>query len=100
MIASIPAAVIRKSDAHGRVYMPTLAQVLSDQLPETVDKTEDMARLIDWGVDGLITDRPRLAARCDGNEEAAFAQADPARALSSGRACALPYGAPPRKQLT
>ena len=27
-------------------------------LPWTVNKTEDMARLIDWGVDGLITDRP------------------------------------------
>jgi glycerophosphoryl diester phosphodiesterase len=27
-------------------------------LPWTVNKTEDMARLVDWGVDGLITDRP------------------------------------------
>jgi glycerophosphoryl diester phosphodiesterase len=27
-------------------------------IPWTVNKTEDMARLIDWGVDGLITDRP------------------------------------------
>ena len=27
-------------------------------LPWTVNKTEDMARLIDWDVDGLITDRP------------------------------------------
>ena len=27
-------------------------------VPWTVNKTEDMARLIDWGVDGLITDRP------------------------------------------
>jgi len=27
-------------------------------IPWTVNKTEDMARLIDWDVDGLITDRP------------------------------------------
>ena len=27
-------------------------------IPWTVNNTEDMARLIDWGVDGLITDRP------------------------------------------
>ncbi|MBV8401940.1 MAG: hypothetical protein JOZ17_24950, partial [Acetobacteraceae bacterium] len=27
----------------------------------TVNRAEDMARLIDWGVDGLITDRPDIA---------------------------------------
>jgi glycerophosphoryl diester phosphodiesterase len=27
-------------------------------IPWTLNQTEDMARLIDWGVDGLITDRP------------------------------------------
>jgi len=27
-------------------------------IPWTVNKIEDMARLMDWGVDGLITDRP------------------------------------------
>ena len=28
----------------------------------TVDETEDMRRLLDWGVDGIVTDRPdRLA---------------------------------------
>jgi len=27
-------------------------------IPWTVNKKDDMARLIDWGVDGLITDRP------------------------------------------
>lgn len=30
-------------------------------LPWTVNQAEDMARLIGWGVDGLITDRPDLA---------------------------------------
>lgn len=29
----------------------------------TVDETEDMARLLDWGVDGIITDRPDRLAR-------------------------------------
>ena len=27
-------------------------------IPWTVNRTEDMAQLIDWGVDGIITDRP------------------------------------------
>jgi glycerophosphoryl diester phosphodiesterase len=32
-------------------------------IPWTVNEIADMARLIDWGVDGLITDRPdRLRA--------------------------------------
>jgi glycerophosphoryl diester phosphodiesterase len=30
-------------------------------VPWTVNRPEDMARLIAWGVDGLITDRPDLA---------------------------------------
>ncbi len=30
-------------------------------VPWTVNRPEDMRRLIGWGVDGLITDRPDLA---------------------------------------
>jgi glycerophosphoryl diester phosphodiesterase len=30
-------------------------------VPWTVDEPDDVARLIGWGVDGLITDRPDLA---------------------------------------
>ena len=30
-------------------------------VPWTVNRPEDMRRLIRWGVDGLITDRPDLA---------------------------------------
>ncbi len=32
-----------------------------DVLPWTVNRTADMTRLIDWGIDGLITDRPDIA---------------------------------------
>ena len=47
-------------------YFPELSAALVKEahalglkvIPWTANKTEDMARLIDWGVDGLITDRP------------------------------------------
>ena len=32
----------------------------------TVNKTEDVARLNNWGVDGIITDDPQLALRALG----------------------------------
>ncbi|MGP1676436.1 MAG: glycerophosphodiester phosphodiesterase [Burkholderiales bacterium] len=63
---SIPKMVKTAGGAIWSPYYPELsaellqeAHVLGLQvIPWTVDKTEDMARLIDWGVDGLITDRP------------------------------------------
>ncbi len=63
---SIPKMVKAAGGAIWSPYYPELtvdlvkeAQALGLKvIPWTVNKTEDMARLIDWGVDGLITDRP------------------------------------------
>ena len=63
---SIPKMVKTAGGAIWSPYFPELsvelvkeAQQLGLQvIPWTVNKREDMARLIDWGVDGLITDRP------------------------------------------
>lgn len=55
--------------AGGAIWSPYYAELSADLvkeahalglkvIPWTVNQTEDMARLIDWGVDGLITDRP------------------------------------------
>jgi glycerophosphoryl diester phosphodiesterase len=55
--------------AGGAIWSPNNRELSAEQLKEahelglrvipwTVNKAEDMARLIDWGVDGLITDRP------------------------------------------
>ena len=55
--------------AGGAIWSPYHAELSPDLLKEahalglqvipwTVDKKEDMTRFIDWGVDGLITDRP------------------------------------------
>ncbi len=66
---SVPRAVAAEG---GQVWAPehvdlTEAQIVEAQalglavLPWTVNRAEDMARLIGWGIDGLITDRPDRA---------------------------------------
>ena len=63
---SIPKMVKAAGGAIWSPYFPELSPELVKQaqqlglqvIPWTVNKREDMARLIDWGVDGLITDRP------------------------------------------
>jgi len=52
------------SPNHQEVSAASLTQARAQQLkviPWTVNSREDMARLIDMGVDGLITDRPDIA---------------------------------------
>ena len=63
---SIPKMVKAAGGAIWSPYHPELSADLVREahalglkvIPWTVNRTEDMARLIDWGVDGLITDRP------------------------------------------
>jgi glycerophosphoryl diester phosphodiesterase len=63
---SIPKMVKAARGALWSPYHPELSSDLVKEahalgllvIPWTVNKREDMARLIDWGVDGLITDRP------------------------------------------
>ena len=52
--------------AHGDLTEQSLAEAHGLGLrviPWTVNRAEDMRRLIGWGVDGLITDRPDIARR-------------------------------------
>ena len=54
------------SPAHGDLTEQSLAEAHRLGLrviPWTVNQAEDMRRLIGWGVDGLITDRPDIARR-------------------------------------
>ncbi len=66
---SIPKMVKAAGGAIWSPYAPELSAALVKEaqglglkvIPWTVNKTEDMARFIDWGVDGLITDYPDRA---------------------------------------
>ena len=63
---SVPKMVKAAGGAIWSPYFPELSPELVKEaralslkvIPWTANKAEDMARLIDWGVDGLITDRP------------------------------------------
>ena len=63
---SIPKMVKAAGGAIWSPYFPELSAALVKEahalglkvVPWTANEPEDMARLIDWGVDGLITDRP------------------------------------------
>ena len=63
---SIPKMVKAAGGAIWSPYFPELSAELVKEahalglkvIPWTANRTEDLVRLIDWGVDGLITDRP------------------------------------------
>jgi len=70
---SVPRAVAAEAGGHsGDVWAPDHVDLTEESIAEahelglavvpwTVNRPEDMARLIGWGVDGLVTDRPDLA---------------------------------------
>ena len=68
---SVPRAVAAEG---GSIWSPAFAGVTADLvaeaqslglmvIPWTVNRPADMRRLIGWGVDGLITDRPDIGRR-------------------------------------
>lgn len=74
--------------AGGAIWSPNFAELSAESvkeaqalglkvIPWTVNKTEDMARLIDWGVDGLITDRPDFLREVMAQKNLALPKATP-----------------------
>lgn len=68
-LARVPADVVQMAEFLGRqrAVTPRLIRELHAQGVQvhvwTVNRTEDMERLLDWGIDGILTDRPDLLAR-------------------------------------
>jgi len=82
---SIPKMVKAAGGAIWSPYHPELSTDLVKEahalglqvIPWTVNRREDMARLIDWGVDGLITDRPDYLREVMAEKKLPLPQATP-----------------------
>jgi glycerophosphoryl diester phosphodiesterase len=82
---SIPQMVKAAGGAIWSPYFPELSAALVKEahelglkvIPWTANQTEDMARLIDWGVDGLITDRPDFLREVMAEKKMALPKATP-----------------------
>ncbi|MBK5103965.1 MAG: glycerophosphodiester phosphodiesterase [Burkholderiales bacterium] len=82
---SIPKMVKAAGGAVWSPYHPELSTDLVKEahalglqvIPWTVNRREDMARLIDWGVDGLITDRPDYLREVMAEKKLPLPQATP-----------------------
>jgi glycerophosphoryl diester phosphodiesterase len=81
-------------DAGGRVWSPYFADVTPELVKEahdfglgvvvwTVNKPEDIARMIDMGVDGIISDRPDVLRKVAGDKGVSLPQGHPAQPPSA-----------------